>query len=202
MIFGYLPVEQEGSALQWEALKEYGCHRFFQEHNNDSSHQQPVFRHLVKDLKQGDELVVWNLESLQRTTTQLIILLDRLRHEGIRFTCLSQPLFNVLPTEPAVSPGMAVISQLAAYERERTKQPHPPRDNRRARGRQGGRPRGLSPYYQQLAPLVRQAYEGGASIRAILAKFAIPSTATVYKILKQGGISVTPTKSRALQENH
>ena len=64
----------------------------------------------------------------------------------------------------------------------------------RARGRMGGRPKGLSPYYQQSTPMVISAYKQESSIREIMKAFKIPSTATVYKILNVGGIPQNKAK--------
>ena len=64
----------------------------------------------------------------------------------------------------------------------------------------GGRPKGLSPHFQEIAPMVINAYKqvGGtpqSSIREIMKAFKIPSTATVYKILNGGGIPQNKGKS-------
>ena len=58
----------------------------------------------------------------------------------------------------------------------------------RARGRMGGRPKGLSPRYQEIAPMVISAYKEQRSIRDIMKAFAIPSTTTVYKILTDNNV--------------
>jgi len=48
-----------------------------------------------------------------------------------------------------------------------------------------GRPKGLSPHYQEIAPMVVNAYKQESIIREIMKAFKIPSTATVYKILNE-----------------
>ena len=59
----------------------------------------------------------------------------------------------------------------------------------RARGKMGGRPKGLSPHYKEIAPIVISAYKEERSIREIMKAFKIPSTATVYKILMENNVS-------------
>ena len=58
----------------------------------------------------------------------------------------------------------------------------------RARGRMGGRPKGLSSRYQAIAPMVISAYKEQRSIREIMKAFSIPSTTTVYKILTDNNV--------------
>ena len=47
----------------------------------------------------------------------------------------------------------------------------------RARGRMGGQPKGFSPHYQEISPMVVSAYKQERSIRDIMKAFKIPSTA-------------------------
>lgn len=58
----------------------------------------------------------------------------------------------------------------------------------RARGRMGGRLKGLSPPYQEIALVVISAYKEQRSIRDIMKAFSIPSTTTVYKILTDNNV--------------
>ena len=54
----------------------------------------------------------------------------------------------------------------------------------RARGRQGGRPPGLAPRHQKIAPAVQELYEAGQqSTRQLMDYFQIGSRRTLYKIL-------------------
>ncbi|MBC7407414.1 MAG: hypothetical protein H7339_03410 [Arcicella sp.] len=61
-------------------------------------------------------------------------------------------------------------------------------DTARVRGRMGGSPKGLSPRYQEIAPMVVSAYKEQRSIRDIMKAFSIPSTTTVYKILTDNNV--------------
>ncbi len=61
----------------------------------------------------------------------------------------------------------------------------------RARGRTGGRPKGLSTHYQLIVPEIKEMYEknnrGTEEIRKI---FGIKSQPTLYKILEFAGTDV------------
>ena len=61
----------------------------------------------------------------------------------------------------------------------------------RARGCQGGRPPGLAPRYQKIAPAVKDLYEAGQqSTRQLMAYFQIGSRRTLYKILRFAGCQI------------
>ena len=48
--------------------------------------------------------------------------------------------------------------------------------------------KGLSPRYQEIAPMVISAYKEQRSIREIMKAFSIPSTTTVHKILTDNNV--------------
>jgi DNA invertase Pin-like site-specific DNA recombinase len=80
-----------------------------------------------------------------------------------------------------------LFALLAEHERKRLiRRTKAGQEAARARGRMGRRPKGLSPHYQEIMPMVVSAYNEERSIRDIMNAFKIPSTATVYKILKVG----------------
>ncbi len=61
----------------------------------------------------------------------------------------------------------------------------------RARGRQGGRPPGLAPRYQKVAPAVKELYKAGQqSTRQLMDYFPIGSRRTLYKILRFTGCQI------------
>jgi DNA invertase Pin-like site-specific DNA recombinase len=83
-----------------------------------------------------------------------------------------------------------LFALLAEHERKRLiRRTKAGQEAARARGRMGGRPKGLSPHYQEIAPLVINAYKEQRSIRKIMKAFKIPSTTTVYKILTENNIT-------------
>ncbi|AZB32082.1 recombinase family protein (plasmid) [Chryseobacterium balustinum] len=55
----------------------------------------------------------------------------------------------------------------------------------RARGKNGGRPKGMSEKYKKIAPLVKTSYESkNIPIEQIMKAFNIGSKTTFYKIIK------------------
>jgi DNA invertase Pin-like site-specific DNA recombinase len=100
----------------------------------------------------------------------------------IRFRSLTQPLIDT--TTPHGELIFKLFAILAEHERKRLIQrTRAGLTAARARGRMGGRPKGLSNRYQSIAPMIASAHGEGRSIRDIMQAFQILSTATVYKIL-------------------
>ena len=68
----------------------------------------------------------------------------------------------------------------------------------------GGRPKGLSPRYQEIAPMVISTYKEQSgmpprNIRDIMKAFSIPSTTTVYKILTDSNVPFQVYKKPTLK---
>lgn len=190
MKIGYVRVskEEQNEQLQIDALKKYGCEKLFQEKISGTAKLRPEFERMKEVLRSGDELVVWDIDRLGRTTLELIMLVDDLNQKGILFKSLSQSLIDT--TTETGEFVFKLFALLAEHERKRLiRRTKAGQEAARARGRMGGRPKGLSPHYQEIAPMVIDAYKQQRSIREIMKAFKIPSTTTVYKILSENGIN-------------
>ena len=171
-----------------DALKKYGCEKIFQEKISGTAKLRPEFEKMKEVLRSSDELVVWDIDRLGRTTLELIMLVDDLNKKGILFKSLSQSLIDT--TTETGEFVFKLFALLAEHERKRLiRRTKAGQEAARARGRMGGRPKGLSPHYQEIAPMVIDAYKQHRSIREIMKAFKIPSTTTVYKILSENGIN-------------
>ena len=64
MKIGYARVstEDQNLDLQFDALKQQGCTKIFQEKMTGTTKSRPVLNKAIKALKSGDILVVWKLE--------------------------------------------------------------------------------------------------------------------------------------------
>ncbi len=189
MKIGYVRVskEEQNEQLQIDTLKKYGCEKLFQEKISGTAKHRPEFEKMKEVLRSGDELVVWDIDRLGRTTLELIMLVDDLNQKGILFKSLSQSLIDT--TTETGEFVFKLFALLAEHERKRLiRRTKAGQEAARARGRMGGRPKGLSPHYQEITPMVVDAYKQQRSIRDIMKAFKIPSTATVYKILSESGV--------------
>lgn len=190
MKIGYVRVskEEQNEQLQIDALKKYGCDKIFQEKISGTAKLRPEFEKMKEVLRSGDELVVWDIDRLGRTTLELIMFVDELNQKGVLFKSLSQSLIDT--TTETGEFVFKLFALLAEHERKRLiRRTKAGLNSARARGRMGGRPKGLSPHYQEIAPLVISAYKELRSIREIMKAFKIPSTTTVYKILSENGVN-------------
>lgn len=184
MKFGYIRVskDEQNYDLQLDALKREGCEKIFTEKISGASKHRPEYEKMLEQLRPADEVMVWDIDRLGRTTLELIVLIDSWNQKGILFKSVSQPLIDTTtPHGEFIFQLFAILSQ---HERKRLiRRTNAGLDAARARGRIGGRKKGLSARYEKISPLVVNAYKEGNTIRDIMQAFSIPSSATVYKIL-------------------
>ena len=143
MIFGYarVSISDQQLHLQTDALQAYGCVEVAQE-KVLSVKERPALQHHLTRLRPSDTLVVWKLDRLGRSLKDLVTLVTGFQDKGIYFVSLQ----DHLDTTTAQGRLMFnLFASLAEFERdiirERTKAEL---TAARARGRQGGRPKGLS----------------------------------------------------------
>ena len=151
--------------------------------------QKPEFERMLGYLRAGDTIVIWKLDRLGRSTRGLIELVDELGRKGIHLVSLNDPI-------DTTSPGGLLVFQIfcALAEHERNvivQRTRAGLASARARGRNGGRPKGLAVKYQKIAPAVKNLYEsGGQSTTQIMSYFGIGSRRTLYKVLRYAGVAV------------
>lgn len=127
-------------------------------------------------------MTVWRLDRIGRTTVGLIQFVTELNDKGVRFKSISE---NIDTSSASGKLIFQIFCVLAEHERnvliERT---NAGLKSARARGRNGGRPKGLTEKYKEIAPLVKASYESKKmSIEKIMKAFDIGSKTTFYKII-------------------
>ncbi|MFM0515581.1 recombinase family protein [Paraburkholderia sp. RL17-373-BIF-A] len=73
-----------------DALKLAGCHDIYEESASGKSADRPQLVECLRRLRRGDTLVVWKLDRLGHSLSDLVQIADRLRTEGV-FIELLQP---------------------------------------------------------------------------------------------------------------
>lgn len=191
MKIGYARVStfEQNLDLQMDALKKEGCKQIFTDKISGVKSQKPNFEKLLAYAREGDTIVVWKLDRLGRSTVQLIELMEDLKKKGIHLKSLNESIDTTSATGMLFFQFMCI---LAEHERniirERTTAGL---SAARARGRTGGRPKGLSEHYQLIAPEVKEMYEkGNRSTEEIRKIFGIKSQPTLYKILEFSGVKI------------
>ena len=144
MLIGYARVSTEDQRLdlQQDALAKLGCQKVFEDRASGARADRPGLAAALSHLRRGDTLVVWRLDRLGRTTHQLVNLLERFEHEGIRLRSLQDGI------DPSSVMGKAML-QIGAVFAEMERNLLRERTNAglaaaRARGRLGGRKPRLS----------------------------------------------------------
>ncbi|GGF28225.1 recombinase family protein [Hymenobacter cavernae] len=187
MIFGYARVSTADQQLhlQTDALQKYGCTTILQE-KASSVKERPVLRQLLDQVRPGDTVVVWKLDRLGRSLKDLVTLVTGFQEQGVNFVSLQ----DHLDTTTAQGRLMFnLFASLAEFERDLIRE----RTNAgltaaRARGRQGGRPAGLSPAALAKAEAAKTLYlqgHTGGQIATLLGA----GRATIYRYLAFLGVT-------------
>ncbi|SCX35856.1 recombinase family protein [Agrobacterium rosae] len=143
-LIGYARVStaDQTTTMQLDALNAVGCTRIFSETASGARSGRPELTAALDYMREGDTLVVWKLDRLARSLTQLIETVDSLRKRGIELRSLSETIDT---TTSAGRLTFNLFGALAEFERDvirdRTKAGL---EAARARGRKGGRPRKLN----------------------------------------------------------
>ena len=188
MEVGYARVstQEQNLDLQLDAFAKTGIKKIFTDKVSGVKSEKPELQQLLNYIRQGDTLVVWRLDRLGRTTVQLIQFIEQLRDKGINIKSLSEPIDTTAATGTLI---VQIFCVLAEHERNVLRE----RTNAgltaaRARGRKGGKPKGLSEKYNSIKNLVKISYEEGAtSTEQIMKAFNIGSRSTLYRILRDTG---------------
>jgi DNA invertase Pin-like site-specific DNA recombinase len=91
---GYARVStaDQNTALQIDALKKAGCDRIFEEAASGALKERPQLKAAIDFLQPGDMLVVWKLDRLARSLSQLIDTIDELHKHGCGFRSLTEAI--------------------------------------------------------------------------------------------------------------
>lgn len=143
---GYARVSTDDQRLdlQLSALRAAGCSQIFSDTGvSGAQFARPGLDKAIKNLRQGDTLIVWRLDRLGRSLRRLVELVDQLGKRGIQFRSLNEAIDTTSSGGRLVFHMMAALSE---FERslisERTRAGM---EAARQGGRRVGRPPSLSP---------------------------------------------------------
>ncbi len=144
MLIGYARVstEDQDTALQRDALTGAGCERIFEETASGARIDREQLRAAIDFARKGDSVVVWKLDRLARSLTQLIQTIEELERNGVGFRSLTESIDTTTAGGRLI---FHIFGALAEFERaiirERTRAGLLAARNR---GRKGGRRPSLS----------------------------------------------------------
>ena len=191
MKIGYARVstKEQNLDLQLKALREAGCERVYQEKVSGAKADRPELSKLLANLRQGDVLVIWKLDRLGRTLKHLVALVEELMEKGVGLHSLNDPVDT---TSAHGRLTFNIFASLAEFEREVIRErTMAGLSAARARGRVGGRPRGLSAEAERTSYAAAALYQAKElSVQEICDKLDI-SRATLYRYLRHRGVVIS-----------
>lgn len=161
---GYARVSTDDQelALQLDALSGTGCLSIYQEKASGKDTERPELIQCLKALRSGDTLVVWRMDRLGRSLSDLVKTISDLEARGVGFESLTEKIETSSATGKLM---FHVFAAMAEFERnlirERTQAGLAAA---RARGRVGGRKHKLDEqqkkklrrfYVTRISPLAR-----------------------------------------------
>ena len=139
MLIGYarISTDDQDLALQRDALTAVGCDRIFDDTMSGARAERPGLTEALAFCRAGDTLVVWRLDRLGRSLTNLIELMTVLEGREIGFRSFSEQIDTTTSGGKLV---FHIFGALAEFERELIRErTRAGLAAARARGRQGGR---------------------------------------------------------------
>jgi DNA invertase Pin-like site-specific DNA recombinase len=190
MKIGYVRVSTKDQLLdmQIDALKKAGCEKIHEEIASGAKTARPVLDEIMRNIREEDILMVWKLDRLGRNLSHLIQLTTQLKEKKAGFVSLNDPV-DTTTAQGRFAFGM--FASLAEFERELIRErTQAGLKSARARGRKGGRPKGLSQTAIDKAAVAEALYkEGSISVKKIAEQLSISKT-TLYFYLRQRNVSI------------
>jgi DNA invertase Pin-like site-specific DNA recombinase len=182
MFVGYARVSttDQNLDLQQDALLAAKCERIFTDTTSGAKTQRPGLTEALQCCRPGDTLVVWKLDRLGRSLPHLVETVRDLVAREVGFKSLQE---NIDTTSSGGKLIFHIFASLAEFERdiilERTQAGL---SSARARGRKGGRPKGVDEKKQKAALALKN--DPRRSVKEICDILGI-SRNTYYKYIKQ-----------------
>lgn len=184
MKIGYARVstKDQNLSMQMDALKKEGCQLIFKEKVSGSKAERIELAKMMGQIRKGDVVIIWKLDRLGRSLRHLVELASELLDKGAGLKSLNDPIDTTTPQGRLI---FNIFASLAEFERdiirERTRAGL---EAARARGRKGGRPKGLSLEAQKTAMAAEALYnERKLSVKEISDRLNI-SKSTLYSYLR------------------
>lgn len=197
MKIGYARVstKEQSFDLQVDALRKAGCKKVYKEIVSGARAERQVLNDLLQNIRSGDVLVIWKLDRLGRSLKHLIELVNALLEKDVGLQSINDPIDTTTAQGRLI---FNIFASLAEFERdiirERTQAGL---SAARARGKMGGRPKGLSQEAEATSYAAASLYrEGELSVQQIADKLGIAKS-TLYSYLRRRGVQIGTNKKAA-----
>jgi len=180
--YARISTDDQNLALQRDALTAAGCDPIYEDTKSGAKADRPGLKLALEVARAGDLLVVWRLDRLGRSLSDLIGLSKTLERRGVGLKSLKEQI------DTTSSGGRLVFHMfgaLAEFERDLIRErTQAGLAAARARGRKGGRPKLLSPERRKLT--VQLYREQRHTVLEICRLMGI-SKPTLYSYLDEAG---------------
>jgi DNA invertase Pin-like site-specific DNA recombinase len=190
MNIGYARVStrDQNLTLQLDALHQAGCETIFQEQASGATKTRPELDRLLASLRTGDTVYIYKLDRLGRSLKHLLDMVAELEFRGVGLVSLTDAINTTSAQGRLV---FNLFASLAEFERELIRErTHAGLAAARARGRVGGRQRGLSEQAERTAIIAETLYrEQQLGVNEIAQRLRI-SKVTLYKYLRHRNVVI------------
>ena len=184
-LIGYVRVSkgEQNTTLQIDALLKVGCLKkdIYVDKVSGSKSDRHGLAECIQKVSSGDTLVVWRLDRLGRSLTDLIHIIEQLQQKDCGFKSISDGYIDTTTASGELI--FHIFSSLAQFEKrliqERTKAGL---SAARSRGRVGGRP-ALNPHNPKIIAAKKMHKDNNMPIRKICEHLNV-SRGTLYRYLK------------------
>jgi DNA invertase Pin-like site-specific DNA recombinase len=185
--------------LQLDALTKAGCETIFQEKASGATTARPELDHLLASLRKGDIVYIYKLDRLGRSLKHLLDMVAELEFRGVGLVSLTDAI-NTTSAQGQLA--FNLFASLAEFERELIRErTYAGLASARARGRVGGRQRGLSEEAERTAIVAETLYrEQQLGVNEIAQRLRI-SKVTLYKYLRHRGVVIPSHRQAAADKS-
>jgi len=184
-VYGYARVStlEQDPALQLDGLRAAGVNEVFVDKASGTRTDRPELEKMLRQLREGDTVVVWRLDRLGRSLPHLIETVTGLGERGVGFRSLTEAI------DTTTSGGrllFGIMASIAAFERDLIRERTlAGLQAARDRGRVGGRPAKVTPEKLEWA---RSMLADGSSKTAVAKALGV-SRPTLYDHLGRLGVA-------------
>lgn len=187
MLVGYMRVSSESDRqntdLQRDALLATGVdsRHLFEDHASGAKDDRPGLTQVLAFVRPGDVLVVWKLDRLGRSLSNLLSIVNTLREKQVAFRSLTEGMDTTTASGELL---FHVFGALAQYERALIQERVVAGlAAARRRGRVGGRPPAIA---GEKLDAILSALQGGMSKAAVCRNFGVKRTTLIETLARMG----------------
>lgn len=177
-IYARVSTKDQNLSLQLDALKIENCDEYISEKISSRHKERPEWKSLLHKLRTGDTVIVYKLDRIARSTTELLHIVEDFQRRGIALKSLQEPWADT--TSSVGKLIITVMAGIAEFERDLIRQrSQDGREAAKKRGVKFGRPAKLNAVQ---CDLLCTARENGKSVTELASAFSV-SKDTIYRTL-------------------